>query len=95
MLVTSWCHVDLALTGLKLEKECLICGEKTFSPMNPANDKIIIDSSTWDGADFFRIFEYPRWVYCTEQVKIFVQEAKLTNITFSSSGGIQKDERTG
>lgn len=92
MFITSWCHVDHKRTGLRFEKECSICGRKTPMQTDSANSKIIIDPFTWDTADFFRIFEYPRWVYCTERAKIAIQDARFTNITFSLFGYIPKDE---
>ena len=43
---------------------------------------IIIDESTWDGSDFFRIEPYPTYIFVTEKIKNFIEKYNLDGMTF-------------
>ena len=69
MWVTAWCHLNLERSGETLEKECSTCGEKFYKGPPFEERYLVVDSASWDGSDIFHIYEYPRWIFCTEQVK--------------------------
>lgn len=48
----------------------------------------MIDPTTWNGADIFHIYEYSGGIFCTEQVKLFVENAGFTNVSFLEDGVI-------
>lgn len=40
---------------------------------------IIVDEANWDGADFFTVNGYPRFILVTERVKQLIMDRRLTN----------------
>ena len=41
-----------------------------------------------NGADIFRVQEFPGWILCTDRAKTFVEDRRLTNVTFLEYGDI-------
>jgi hypothetical protein len=86
--VTAWCSLDLPRSGITFEKECLTCGRKIYKKKPFEERFLVLDTATWGKEDVFHIYEYPRWIFCTEQVKKFVEEAGYTNVSFLEDGEI-------
>jgi len=40
------------------------------------------------GADIFRIYKFPGWIFCTESVRRFVEEEGFSNVAFLEMGDI-------
>jgi hypothetical protein len=47
---------------------------------------IYIRETVLEGNGFFRVREVPSWIFCTDPVKILIQEEKLTHIEFLKMG---------
>jgi len=89
--VISWCHLDLESSGEKLDKECSTCRTKFYK--GPPFDKrhLVVDPTSWKGADVFHIYEYPRWLFCTERVKTVIEQSEFTNVSFLEDGKIPNE----
>lgn len=86
--VTAWCHLDLERSGEILEKECSTCGKKIYKGPPFEERYLVVDPTSWDGSDIFHVHEYPRWIFCTEQVKEFIKQTGFTNVSFLEDGEI-------
>jgi hypothetical protein len=86
--VTAWCHLDIQRSGMSLEKVCSTCGEHIYKAPTFERRHLIVDPTSWDGSDIFHIYEYPRWIFCVERVKEFVEQAGFTNVGFLEDGEI-------
>lgn len=49
---------------------------------------VFIDETNLNGADIFRVHEFPAWPLCTDRVKDFIVKEKFTNIIFFEMGEI-------
>lgn len=81
---TSWCHVDLERTDIRLEKVCSCGAHYYFRPLE-GKEYIFLDPSTWDGAEIFHLYEYG-WIYCTEKFVEFIESRGFTNVHFVCRG---------
>jgi hypothetical protein len=88
MWVTAWCHLDLERSGVALEKECSTCGKKIYERPLFEKRHLVVDSESWDRSEIFHIYEYPRWIFCTERVKAYIEQANFTNVSFMEDGEI-------
>jgi hypothetical protein len=86
--VTAWCHLNLDRSSETLEKECSTCGEKFYKGPPFEERHLVVDPTSWDGSDIFHIYEYPRWIFCVERVKEFIEQASFTNVSFLEDGEI-------
>jgi len=86
--VTAWCHLDLERSDETLEKECSTCGKKFYKGPSFEERHLVVDPVSWDGSDIFRIYEYSRWIFCTERVKEFIKQADFSNVSFLEDGEI-------
>jgi len=84
----KWCHLDHGKSNVSILKVCLTCGKTIYKTPPWHERKLVIDTATWDGEDIFHIHEYPGGIFCTEQVKEFVEQAGFTNVAFLEDGEI-------
>jgi Protein of unknown function (Gmx_para_CXXCG) len=86
VIPTSWCHLDLHRSNVSLDRVCSTCGKTIYT--RPSSDQrfLIVDTATWNGEDIFRVYEYSSAIYCTEQVKEFIENAGFTNVSFLEDG---------
>lgn len=47
---------------------------------------IYLHQKDLQGADIFRLHELPKWILCTERVKVLIEEKRLTNVSFLEVG---------
>ena|SRR3990172_413140 len=85
---TSQCRLDLERSGLRYTGICGTCGWESYEVPPLEGRYLVVDRSTWDGADIYRIHEYSALVYCTEQVKEFIESQGFTNVSFLLDGEI-------
>lgn len=79
--VTGNCMIDLAASGVVIERVCEKCGEATRKPMTGHGFKMV--KGSWDGSDLFRDSRYfPRVLFCTEKVLNVASARSLTNFRF-------------
>lgn len=85
---TSWCKLDHNRSGVMLDRVCNTCGRPKY--IHPAFEErhLVLDRTTWAGEDIFYIQEYAGWVFCTEEVKVFIERKGFTNAGFSLDGEI-------
>ena len=70
-------HKDSEIVKLR---HCIECGHVRYS----AYDKgILVDSSTYDGSDFFAVMEYPKHILVSERAKSVIEDNRLTNVSFA------------
>jgi hypothetical protein len=49
---------------------------------------LVVDITSWGGEQIFHLYENPNLLFCTEKVKIFVEQAGFTNVSFQEDGSI-------
>jgi hypothetical protein len=84
----SWCHLDLDKSGVELKLACGTCGNRIYDQMTDYERQLVVDTRTWDRSEIFRIYEYPGWIFCTENVKLAVENAQSSNVAFHLDGYI-------
>lgn len=62
--------------------ECSACGLVRYSAFR---NGIVVDTSVYDGSDFFSVVEYPKYVLVSERAKSIIEDNGLTNVTFMES----------
>lgn len=88
VLPTHWCHLDHARSGVSVAHECLTCKKTIYSTPPWSQRNLVLDTATWNGEDIFHICEYSGGIFCTEQVKVFIEDAGFTNVSFLEDGVI-------
>ena len=82
----KWCHLDLLLSNVIVTKKCSTCGAIFHKVPTTPRRHLVVDLATWAGEDLFRLYESPRFFFCTEQVKEFVEQAGFSNVSFLEDG---------
>jgi hypothetical protein len=90
LITTSVCHLDLARSGRTLTEECDVCGRKEYSVAKDAS--IVVDASTWDMSDFFRIREWGV-VNASKKAAKTLMNANFTNLTVERCGTFRRGKR--
>ncbi|MEW6103874.1 MAG: hypothetical protein AB1630_08715 [bacterium] len=62
---------------------CDFCNKIAFSYC-PNKSASLVDTSQWDGSDFFFIYPVPRLTFITQRVKDFIEENRLTGCKFNT-----------
>ena len=62
-----------------------VCDECGFVEYSAFKSGIVVDTSVYDGSDFFTVAEYPKYVLVNERAKAVVESHRLTNVTFVES----------
>jgi hypothetical protein len=74
--VTGWGGMAGAESGIKLVEECSACGLLRYSACeNPGK---LIDTSNWDGSDFFMVWPLPKFIFVTDRVARLIRDSRLT-----------------
>ena len=76
VVLTGWGGMASPQSGIKLVKQCYSCGLLKYSGFD--NPSKIIDTSLWDGSDFFMVWPLPKFIFVTERVVSFIKKEKLT-----------------
>jgi hypothetical protein len=88
VIPTKWCRLDHTKSGVSIEKVCQTCGKTIYKKPPWSQRHLVVDPLTWNGEDIFRIYEYSGAIFCTEQVKEFVESNRFTNINLLEDGRI-------
>jgi hypothetical protein len=75
LVVTGWAGIARRESGVVLVEECSGCGLKRYSCFN--SPEFLIDSSNWDGTDFFMVWPLPKFIFVTDRVAAAVGKANL------------------
>ena len=86
LIPTSWCHLDHPKSNVTITKACSTCGKILYRVPTAPHRYLVVDLSTWEGYDIFRIYENSGLIFCTEQVKEIVEQAGFTNVGFFEDG---------
>jgi len=74
LVVTGWGGIAPPESGVKLIEKCDACGLLYFSAWT--NPETLIDSSRWDGSDFFRV--WPAASFVTRRVADAIRDNRLS-----------------
>jgi hypothetical protein len=76
-------------SGIVKMNHCNACGLVRHSAYK---NGIIVDTSTYDGSDFFAVMEYPRHILVSERAKSVIEDSRLTNVGFVESSKLMWPE---
>ena len=86
LVVTGWGGMAPPESGIKLIERCEGCSHYVYSAWsNPQN---LIDSSQWDGSDFFVVWPLPSHIFVTECVVRVIRDNRLSGIVLKPSGDL-------
>lgn len=77
--VESWIPLDEAKSELKLEKVCSTCGYRFYTPKR---NGLVLDETKSSNHDFFRVPQFPGWIFCSDKVKEYIESKGFSNIAF-------------
>jgi len=78
--------LDLVESNVTIEKTCSTCGKTIYKTPPWDQHHLVIDRNTWNGESIFHIHQYSGGIFCTEEVKTFVEQSGFTNVTFLEDG---------
>jgi hypothetical protein len=89
IVITGWGGIAPPESGMKLIYECEVevCRYQKWSPFS--NPSALINSSQWDGSDFFIVFPLVQFIFVTEKVKQFVEKNGLKGCLFMEPKDIE------
>jgi hypothetical protein len=87
LLVTSWCDLDVPVSGRSFVLDCEVCGRKHMIVHDPAAP-LVVKPETWSRTDFFCIREMGKMVFITEAVRQAIEENAFTNVAMKARGNI-------
>lgn len=76
--VTGWGGMAARESGIRLIKSCESCGLLRYSAAS--GPERLIDSSQWDGSDFFMVWPLPRYIFMTEKAASLLRFARFKGI---------------
>jgi hypothetical protein len=79
MWVDTWASLDDGKSGLELEKVCGRCGFQFYRPKRVG---LRLASDSGEGNDFFRVRQFPSWVFCSERARELIEEKGYSNVAF-------------
>lgn len=87
LLVTSWCHLDVMLSGRSIVTECDVCNRRRMI-VHDSKAPLIIKPESWTGTDFFFIREMEKLVFISGVVKQAFEQHGFTNVTMKERGKV-------
>jgi|WetSurMetagenome_2_1015567.scaffolds.fasta_scaffold288727_2 hypothetical protein len=79
--VSGWGGIAPEESGIKLIFRCPDCDMIRYSALQYA-DKLI-DSSQWDGSDFFFVWPMPGYIFITEKAKNIMESHKIGGVKYT------------
>lgn len=79
MVVTGWGGFATPESGFSLIEQCEACGISTYSGCTHPEE--LIDTSYWDGSDFFIVWPLPKFIFVTSRVVQAIRDNRLTGVT--------------
>jgi hypothetical protein len=81
LMITGWGGIAPLNSGIREVERCAGCGYLRYSGIEePSN---LIDSTNWDGSDFFMIWPLPRYRFVTRRVIEVCRNYGISGIEFS------------
>ncbi len=78
VVVTGWAGTASVESGIRLIEHCPACGHTVYSGLSAAD--MLIDTSKWDGSDFFIVWPLPRFMFVTDRVGQVIRDNSLTGV---------------
>jgi len=91
LVVTSWCHLDIAASARSLVHECDGCNRKRMIVHDSAAP-LVVRPETWQGTDFFCIREMEKMVFVSEEVKQAIEQEGFTNVEMKERGYVRESD---
>lgn len=76
-------------SGIVTLRRCDECGLVEYSDFRHG---IVINTSTYDGSDFFVVQEYPKYTLVSERARSVIEANRLTNVSFVESTQVRWPE---
>ena len=73
-------------SGIEMLRECGDCGLTEYSAFK---NGIVVDTSSYDGSDFFAVVEFPKYILVSERAKSVIERSRLTNVSFVESTALK------
>lgn len=77
--ITAWASLDEKRSHLKLEKACSTCGFRFYKSQQKG---LMLTNDEVKSRDFFRVKQFPGWIFCSAEAKRFIEASKYTNVAF-------------
>jgi hypothetical protein len=75
--IDVWMSLDEEASRVEMERECSTCGFRFYRPKKEG----LVLAQVPD-RDFFRLEQFPSWVFCTDRAKDLVAAKQWSNIAF-------------
>jgi hypothetical protein len=85
---TSVAQWDRERSTIEIIKVCGTCGRTDSRMPTDETRHLVLDPNTWGGEDIFWTYEPGGFIYCTEELKEFIEAQGFTNVAFEQDGEI-------
>jgi hypothetical protein len=82
--IDSWVSLDETASAVMLERTCGTCGFRFYE--SKKHGLVVRDDKRL--SSFFRLEQFPSWMFCTDDVKDFITDRDYSNISFKNVGVI-------
>ena len=76
--IDRWFRLDEKASSLNLERVCGTCGFRFYTPKR---EGLVLERPT-DAPAFFRLEQFPAWVFVSSEVKQHIEATGFTNVAF-------------
>jgi hypothetical protein len=76
--VNNFLRLDDSASALQIERICRTCNFKYYKPKR---EGLVLEPDL-ESTGFFRVEQFPGWVFCSTEVKNYIEGQKFTNISF-------------
>lgn len=83
---THYCKLNHSKSNIAIEKVCSTCGRIFYKTHSFQQKYLVLDITTWNSEQIFRVEEYPGAIFCTEYAKEFIEKANYSNVRFLDVG---------
>lgn len=77
--VDTWASLDDERSGLELERVCGTCGFRFYKSKCQG---LVLGAHAKKNCDFFRVHQFPGWIFCTGRARDFIKEKEYSNVAF-------------
>jgi hypothetical protein len=83
IVVTGWAGIAPPESGIRLVEHCPACGFRVYSAWT--NPERLIDSSQWDGSDFFIVWPLTGHIFITDRAADVIRGNRLSGAVLTPS----------
>lgn len=81
-------RLDHSRSSVSKIGDCKTCGRPRFETPPFDERHLVVDRASLGGSAIFGVMEYPRWIFCTEEMKDFLESKDFSNLAFLYDGEI-------